>query len=177
MHRSDARFCSGRCRVAAHREKSRVPTELVERDRWVRRSRSKVPLTTRNRAASSTDSATWCSFREARQSKAGVGLGFVLAGDGIACIDLDDCLDGDTLAPWAQDILDRLPPTWVQISASGRGLHAWGLADVKRGRKLRTHGKKIEIYGDKRYIAITGQTFGDTPRSLADISEVIASLL
>lgn len=150
---------------------------MVERDRWVRRSRKKVPLTTAGRAASSTDVRTWCSYREARRSKVGAGLGFVLNGDGIACIDLDGCLDAGVVARWAQDILDKLPPTWVQVSASGRGLHVWGLADVKRGRNLRANGKTIEIYGDKRYLAITGRTFGDTPRRLADISEAIASLL
>lgn len=154
-----------------------MPRELVKRDRWVRRSAKKVPLTTRRTAASSTDPATWCSYREAKRSSAGVGAGFVLNGDGIAVIDLDDCLRDGVVAPWAQVILDKLPPTWVQVSASGRGLHVWGLADVKRGRNLRADGKTIEVYGDKRYIGITGRSHGDTPRRLADISEVIASLL
>lgn len=177
MHRSDARFCSGRCRVAAHREKSRVPQELVERDRWVRRSRSKVPLTVENRVASSTDSATWSSYRDARRSKAGVGLGFVLNGDGIACIDLDHCLDGGALAPWAQEIVDKLPPTYVEVSPSGDGLHVFGVADFKGGRKVRVGDHKVEMYADRRYIAVTGQVFGDMPKTLGNISEVIASLL
>ena len=177
MHRKDARFCSGRCRTAAHRARTRVPQELVARDRWVRRSHRKVPLTTASRAASSTDPATWCTYREARRSKVGAGLGFVLNGDGIVCIDLDHCLEAGAVAPWAQVILDKLPPTWVQVSASGRGLHVWGLADVRRGRNLRASGRTIEVYGDKRYLVITGRTFGDTPRRLADISEVVASLL
>lgn len=177
MHRKGARFCSGRCRVAAYRERTRVPAELAERDRWVRRSAKKVPLTVEGRAASSTDSSTWSSLKDARQSKVGAGLGFVLNGDGIACIDLDDCLDGDVLKPWAADILNRLPSTWIQVSASGRGLHVWGLASVERGRKMRAHDRKIEIYSDKRYFCMTGVTFGDTPKKLADISEAVASLL
>ena len=38
-------------------------------------------------------------------SKAGVGVGYVLAeGDGIVCIDLDHCLDDGKLAPWARTI-------------------------------------------------------------------------
>lgn len=177
MHRSDARFCSGRCRVAAHRARNRVPRELVERDRWVRRSRKKVPLTTAGRAASSTDSRTWCSYREARRSNVGAGVGFVLNGDGIACIDLDHCLDGDALAPWAQRILDKLPPTYLEISPSGTGLHIFGVADFKGGRKIRVEGHAIEIYADRRFIAVTGQVFGDRPKTLGDISEAIASLL
>lgn len=177
MHRSDARFCSGRCRVATHRAGTGVPRELVERDRWVRRSEKKVPLTIKSRAASSTDPATWCSYREARRSKVGAGLGFVLNGDGIVCIDLDHCLDGGSVAPWAQEILDRLPPTFVEISPSGGGLHVFGVADFKGGRKVRVGDHKVEIYADRRYIAITGQVHGDMPRTLGNISEVIASLL
>lgn len=177
MHRRDARFCSGRCRVAAHRARGRVPAALSGRARWVRRSSKKVPLTAAGRAASSTDPATWCSYREARRSRVGAGLGFVVNGDGITCIDLDHCLDGDVVAPWAQEILNMLPPTWIEVSASGDGLHVWGMADFKGGRKLRADGKKIEIYGDMRYFAITAVTFGNAPKELADISEVIASLL
>ena len=177
MHRRDARFCSGRCRVAAHRAQNRLPRELVERDRWVRRSRKKVPLTTAGRAASSTEPRTWCSYRQARQSRVGSGLGFVLNGDGIACIDLDHCLNGDVLAPWAQEILTKLPPTYVEVSLSGHGLHIFGVADFKGGRKLRVNDHAIEIYADRRFIAVTGQVFGDRPKTLGDISEAIASLL
>lgn len=154
-----------------------MPRELVERDRWVRRSHKKVPLTTKSRAASSTDPATWCSYREARQSKVGAGLGFVLNGDGIVCIDLDHCLNGGVVAPWAQVILDKLPPTFVEISPSGDGLHVFGVADFKGGRKVRAAGHTVEIYADRRYIAITGQVYGDMPKTLGNISEVIASLL
>lgn len=101
----------------------------------------------------------------------------MLNGDGVVCIDLDDCLDGATVAPWAQDILDKLPPTWVEVSPSRRGLHVWGLADFKGGRKVRAGGRKIEVYGDMRYIAVSGSTFGGAPKRLADISEVIASIV
>jgi primase-polymerase (primpol)-like protein len=145
--------------------------------RWVRRSESKVPLTVEGRAASSTDSGTWSSYSAARRSRAGAGLGFVLNGDGVVCIDLDDCLDGDRVAPWAQDILDKLPPTWIEVSPSRRGLHVWGLADFKGGRKLRDGSRKIEIYGGMRYFAITAVTFGDAPKWLADISGAIASIV
>lgn len=177
MHRRDAKFCSGRCRVAAHRARIRVPREMVERDRWVRRSAKKVPLTTRSRPASSTDPATWCSYDDARRSTAGAGLGFVLNGDGIVCIDLDHCLSGGVVAAWAQEILDKLPPTYVEISPSGDGLHVFGVADFTGGRKVRVGDHAVEVYADRRYIAITGQIFGDMPKTLGNISEAVASLL
>lgn len=172
-----ARFCTGRCRVAAHRARRRVPSELTSRDRWVRRSARKVPLTTYGKAASSTDPATWCSYRDAIASRAGVGVGFVLNGDGIACIDLDHCLTDGVVAPWAQAILERLPATYIEVSPSGDGLHVFGHATVGRGRRVRVEGGRAEIYDRGRYITVTRDRFNDSPARLADISEVIASLI
>src|SRR5690348_7641329 len=117
LKRGHARFCSGRCRVAAHRAKRALPRELTSRDRWVRRSTRKMPLTTDGGAASSTDPSTWCSYGEAKASEAGTGLGFVLDGDGIVCVDLDHCVDDrGRVAVWAQEILDRFPATYVEVS-------------------------------------------------------------
>src|SRR5690349_1159463 len=87
-----ARYCPGRCRTAACRARRQVPAEMTSRPRWVRRTAKKVPLTTAGRAASSTDPGTWSSYRQARASKVGVGVGFVLDGDGVVCIDIDHCL-------------------------------------------------------------------------------------
>src|SRR5690606_1666864 len=84
------RYCSARCRVAAHRARW-IPVELTSRARWVRHE-GKRPITPAGRAASSTDPRTWSTYREAARSKAGDGLGFVL-GAGIGCLDLDNCLD------------------------------------------------------------------------------------
>lgn len=177
LARRDARYCSGRCRVAAHRARRQVPAEMRSRDRWVRRTVKKVPMTTKGRAASSTDAATWCSYRDAVRSRAGVGVGFVLNGDGIACIDLDHCLSGGRVASWAQRILDRLPATYVEVSPSGDGLHVFGYALVGRGRRVRVDGGQAEIYDRGRYIAVTRDRLSGSPARLADISEVIASLI
>src|SRR5690606_40768293 len=78
------RYCSTRCRVAAHRARPKLPAELTERARWVRHE-DKRPITPDGRAASSTDPSTWSTYREAARSQVGDGLGFVL-GDGIACL-------------------------------------------------------------------------------------------
>lgn len=177
LARSHARFCSGRCRVAAHRARRQVPAEMRSRDRWVRRTVKKVPVTAKGRPASSTDSATWCSYRDALRSTAGAGVGFVLNGDGIACLDLDHCLVDGKPAAWAQRILDRVPATYVEVSPSGDGLHVFGFAKVGRGRRLRVDGGQVEVYDRGRYIAVTRERFNGSPSRLADISEVIASLI
>ena len=177
--RSVAKYCSARCRQRASRRRRTVPAEMTARPNWVRRTARKVPVTTQwRRVASVTDRSTWTTYREASRARNGVGLGFVLDGSGVVCIDLDHCLTDGVVAPWARAILDRLPATFIEISASGQGLHAFGRGHVPAGRRIRREdGAAIEIYGDRRYIAITGVRFEAAPSVLADLSEVIADLI
>lgn len=178
MARSHARTCSPRCRQRASRSRRALSAEMTSRRRWVRRDERKVPLTAdTGRPASSTDPATWSDYAAARDSRVGSGLGYVLAeGDGIVCIDLDHCIDADgELAGWAREILDRCPPTMVETSPSGTGLHIWGRGHVPHGRRIRKDGAAVEIYGQGRYIAL-GRRYADSPAELADLSEVIHAL-
>lgn len=101
--------------------------------------------------------------------------GFVLDGDGIACLDLDRCLTPDgQVTGRAAEVLARVPHTYVEVSPSGTGLHVWGRAQVPHGRRL---PQGVEVYGTGRYIAVTGRRFGRCPSTLADLSEVVAWLL
>ncbi|WNI28675.1 bifunctional DNA primase/polymerase [Streptomyces sp. ITFR-6] len=177
-----ARFCSTRCRMASHRAAKRnpLPVELTTRDRWVRRSSTKVPLTIGAMPASSTDPRTWSSYTEAVKSTAGVGLGFVLSGvDDVVCIDLDHArnpLTGRT-EPWAVAILRDAEGTYVELSPSLTGFHIWGRADVRQGRRIRRpDGTAVEVYGTGRYIAMTGRRHGSCPSILADLSAVVSKL-
>ncbi|WUX57455.1 bifunctional DNA primase/polymerase [Streptomyces niveus] len=179
-HSHRARFCSTRCRVASHRAtkaRNPLPTELTTRDRWVRRTAEKVPLTVAGMAASSTDPRTWSDYESARKSTHGVGTGFVLSDvDDVVCLDLDHCLNTLTgrLAPWAAAIVRDAGATYVEVSPSGDGLHIWGRADVRQGRRIRRpDGTAVEIYGTGRYIATTGRRHGNAPSILADVSTVI----
>lgn len=171
------RYCSPAHRVAAHRSRPGLPVELTSRDRWVRYSATKVPLqVATHRAASSTNPATWTSYLAAIQSTRGVGAGFVLDGDGIVCIDLDHCLHNGRLAPWAADVLQRCPRTFVEVSHSGTGLHVWGRGEVGIARVIRDGVRKVEVYGQGRYIATTGCRWRGAPLRLADVSAFIDSL-
>ncbi|PKA37890.1 bifunctional DNA primase/polymerase [Streptomyces sp. SM8] len=182
MARQHARYCDTRCRSKAYRAKKNdaTPTELKTRDRWVRRAANKTPLTTAGMAASSTDPRTWSTHADAAASSAGVGLGFVLSNvDDVVCIDLDHCLNPLTgrLAPWAAAIVRNAGATYVEVSPSGDGLHIWGRADVRQGRRIRRpDGTAVEIYGTGRYIAMTGRRHGNAPSILADISDVVRGL-
>jgi primase-polymerase (primpol)-like protein len=179
LARSDAQYCSTRCRVAAHRaRRGRVPDELRGAERWVRYSPTKVPLRAdSDDPASATDPTTWASHDVVLRSKVGAGPGFVLNGDGIVCLDLDGCLDERGVpVGWVLPILDALPPTWIEVSPSGRGLHVWGRGDVRRGWRRPFLGHQVEAYGTGRYITVTGRAFQGSPLVLADLSAVLADL-
>jgi primase-polymerase (primpol)-like protein len=167
--------CSPACRK--RRSRRTLPRQLTARPRWVRYSKRKAPLTPDGLPASSTDPATWSTYTAARRSNAGVGLGLVLDGDGLVCIDLDHCLSANGLADWARGIVDRCPATYTEISPSGDGLHLWGFGNVPRGRRIQLPGGTAEVYGTGRFITVTGKRYGDAPTTFADLSEVIAHLI
>lgn len=171
LSRGDSQFCSSRCRLAAHRS---VPArELRDRARWIRRTKSKIPITAGGTSASSTDPSTWCDFFTAQASTHGAGLGFVLNGDGIVCVDIDHCLDGrGRPAAWAIDLLASIPSTYVEISPSGDGVHVWGFGNIPKGR--RSNG--VEIYGTGRYLTVTGNRWRHSVTAFANLDSWIDSL-
>jgi primase-polymerase (primpol)-like protein len=167
--RSDARFCSVRCRVAHHRAASDpIPAELRTHARWLRHDR-KRPITTTGTPATSTDPRTWTDYAAAKTATVGDGLGFALNGDGIVCIDLDHCLEDGCLTPSAVIIIGLLPATYVELSPSGSGLHIWGYAQMDRARVR----PGVEVYADKRYMTVTGKRYAHTPSVLGDLAATI----
>ena len=113
------------------------------------------------------------------KAKTGEGVGFVLtAGDGIVVIDLDHAVEDGRVLPWAQAIIDRLPPTYMERGRSGTGLHLWFRGAVPAGRRIRKGELAVEVYSDRRYI-IVGDRVPGTPLSLAELPDaagLIASL-
>lgn len=157
---AQARYCSTRCRVAAHRAAQREPIPAVLRDlpRWVRHTASKVPLTTHGHAASSTNPATWTDYQTAKNSTAGVGIGFVLTGDGISCIDLDHVIDDGHIDPRAVELINSVDTFYIERSPSGTGIHAWTHTPAPgRNRYQLANGLDVEWYDTARYITVTGQ--------------------
>lgn len=122
---------------------------------------AKVPLTVAGKFASSTDQETWADYETAAAAQVGAGLGFVLNGDGIACVDLDGVLIGRQLDPRAAEFIGSLKPFYVEVSPSGSGIHAWVHKGSPDGRKVFTlpNGLKVEWYSDSRYLTVTGEEF------------------
>lgn len=165
------RFCSTRCRVAAHRRKT-IPQELLDLARWIRHE-AKRPIQANGRAASSTDPRTWTDYSTAKVSTAGDGLGFVLNGDGITCLDLDYCLNGE-LSPVAKSILEAIPSAYVEVSPSGRGLHVWVRSNLEKGYRFTIDGQNVEIYPNGRYITITANVYRAGGLPEVDLDPLIA---
>lgn len=155
LYRSDAVTCSSACRKRWSR-RPKLPPQMTSRDRWMRRSASKRPLTIDGKQGSSTNPRRWSSYAEAVRSTVGAGLGYAL-GDGIGCWDLDDCFDSDQLKPWAREIIESIDSLlFTEVSQSGRGIHVFVETNLKRGTVKRFEGHRVEFYPDGRYIAVTG---------------------
>lgn len=162
LKRRGARTCSARCRQRLAR-RSVFPADMVGADRWMRwrlvvvdgRER-KVPIRADGTGcASSTDPASWSSFREASRSRVGRGLGFAL-GAGIGCWDFDHCLTDGVLDEEVRVLVEAIrDPLFIEVSQSGEGLHVFvavpeGPASVRPG---------VEFYARDRFIALTGKVW------------------
>ena len=180
LARADARYCSSRCRTAAHRLARRglvLPVELTSRARWIRRTASKIPLQADGRTASSMNPFTWTDYEDAASSTAGVGLGFVLNGDGVVCLDVDHCVTDGVPDVWVRGLLSDVAGTYVELSPSGTGLHIWGTASLSFGGRVVSYGPgSVEIYGSGRYLTVTGSALNSS-RDLKPIGRVIRKLL
>ncbi|MEU1497263.1 bifunctional DNA primase/polymerase [Streptomyces sp. NPDC005732] len=163
----------------AGEQAARIPAELTHRNRWVRYSARKIPLRTDGRFAAVDNPATWSDFSAAARATVGEGLGFVLTqGDGFVVIDLDHAVVDGRALPWAQAIVNQLPPTYMERGRSGTGLHLWFRGAVPHGRRIRRGDLAFEVYSDRRYM-IVGDRVPGTPLSLAELPDaagLIASL-
>ena len=104
------------------------------------------------------DPRTWTTYEKAAASTVGTGLGIVL-GDGLGCVDLDHCIEGGKLAPWAREIVDewRDRAVFIEVSMSGTGLHLFAPMPEGPGRRIRDGERCIETYSRARYVAVTGR--------------------
>src|SRR5690625_4970515 len=143
------RFCSGACRVAAHRAGKKLP-KAMEGRRWVRAA-GKRPLTVDGRSASTTQRGTWSTYRQVRASTVGNGFGVMLGG-GLGCYDLDHVTDEQV-----REFLATVPEPVVMVerSMSGRGAHVFIEAPEGPGTKRVVDGVSVERYTRARFIRTT----------------------
>lgn len=146
------------------RARKALPVEMTSSPRWVRfalRPRkngklAKVPVQLNGQNASSTNPDTWSTFEAVRASSVGDGLGWVL-GDGIGCLDLDNCFDENgALSDFARAVITchEQEAVLIERSLSGRGVHVF----LPMAPGAGTRSEEIEVYppDSGRFIAVTG---------------------
>jgi len=149
-----------------------IPQELKALDQWVLR-RKKEPYQISGRKASTTNSKTWASYKDAVAAYKGGGfdgIGFVFTKDDPYCgIDLDHCLVDGKLLVWAEELLTMLRPCYVEISPSGKGLHVIVRAK-KPGPRCKTgYGSgEVEMYAQGRYFTMTGEPWTASEPKITD---------
>jgi len=155
-----------------------MPPELCEIPRWLVWKDAKVPYCANavNSKASSTDPNTWATFSQAQtafEEGGYLGVGFVLAGDGIVGVDLDKCVDAGEPEPAAMGLLDRVGCKYIEFSPSGTGLRGFGYGDNIGGRRGFIDGVNVELYSSKRYLTVTGRSLLSGPlETLPGFSEI-----
>jgi hypothetical protein len=120
------------------------------------------------RKAKNNDPATWASYATAvaAATKAD-GIGFALLDTPFVAVDLDHCLIGEAIDPWAKAWIEQADGAYVERTPSGEGLRIIGIGNgEKLHRKWNIEGARegagIEVYRNcERYITITGAQFGD----------------
>ncbi len=158
-----------------------IPIQLKSLQRWIlwrkemrEGKATKVPVSPQGTPISVTDPKHWSDFPtmdNAFDPKRFSGIGFVLTKeDGITCLDLDGCIDENgNIVPEAMHIVERIN-SWSEISQSGRGIHIFIRATklTNKAKATPREFKALEIYDDKRFIAITANHLQGTPTTVEE---------
>lgn len=166
---------------------SAIPAELRALPQWVRwklvpdePKPRKIPVRPSDPGcASSTDPATWGTF-DVALSNVGqhgtCGVGFVFTKEaGLVGIDLDDCLTEEgTPDAKAAGIIAGFA-TCTEISPSGTGVHLIGRGSLNGHRGMNRKG--VEVYGEGRYFAMTGNALPGTSRTVDDCQAALDALV
>lgn len=139
-----------------------------EEKRWVnwkleerKGKQTKVPYSAiTGKMASSTDSKTWTTAKEALAKND--HLGIILHDKLLVCIDIDHVIENKKIVGEYQEQIAELiltADTYTEISQSGTGLHIFFATtepiEIEHNKKA-----PFEVYSSGRYIAVTGNNYG-----------------
>ncbi len=170
-----------------------LPEELRNIPQWVRwsyvkkpntKKPAKVPFyTTGNRAASSTDPATWGTFQEALENvgqDSTVGVGFVLtAEDPYVGVDFDHVISDGRLDPTVAAILEDLH-SYSEVSPSGTGVRVIVRGRIPVDTKHKAdlgNGAVLELWDRKRFVTMTGNLLPGSTEDISDATEALCRIV
>lgn len=162
----------------------KIPQELKSYNQWVMwryennegKKPKKIPYSITGRKANVSDSSTWSSFEEvlkifSTSSNKYSGIGFVFSEDDpFVGIDWDGVRDSGN-GYWDYEVLNEIKAleTYAEVSPSGTGAHA-----IIKGKKdpmgNNRYGNR-EIYDNKRYFTVTGNTIVGVPFDINNTNE------
>ncbi len=143
--------------------------ELKALRQWVVSGPDKTPIGMDKTPGAQVKPETWGFFEQAAAFKKSGGfahLGFALdPATGMMFVDCDDCVTDGTIAPWAQEIIDRLN-SYSEFSQSGNGIHIicrGALPDNIGAYRPKVYGQPDptkplvpELYDHARWMVVTG---------------------
>jgi putative DNA primase/helicase len=136
--------------------------------------------------ASSTDAASWGSYRSALNAmrmRRLPGIGFALTADDPYCMgDLDDCRDPETgeIAEWAKPVLALFAGSYQEVSPSGEGIKLLIKATLPTKHNQWRLGADplafIYWYTQGRYTTLTGHKLESAASDITDCQAQLDAL-
>jgi len=144
---------------------------------------TKAPINPRTGALTSiSDPSVWSNFNLAKigRDRFGCdGLGFVLNGDGLVAIDLDDCVKWDDQNPRFDNqagAIIRALGSYAEFSPSRNGIHILAFGDLPLANR-RNEAARVEIYSRKQYLTVTGDLVPGSSVSICNRQLQLRALL
>jgi hypothetical protein len=154
--------------------------DFLEKPVWVASNvnNGKIPINPKTgQPAKSNDPTTWGTLREVQQyigSKTGLLPAIALSKErNLVAIDLDNCIDAEgKISHQALDIIKR-SQSYTEKSVSGKGLHIF-IQGKMPGRSR--NSKDLEIYGDSKFITVTGDVLKNLPVEIMPGQEALDAI-
>src|SRR5712692_386996 len=157
------------------------PNFVLWRYSLVDGQRKKPPYNpTTNLPASPVEPQTWGTLETALTTLATgkyQGIGFMLSHSPFSGLDLDHCIEGGTVQPWAQEIIKAFntyteySPSWNMRVGTG-GVHLLAEGKPPASKKV----GNIEIYGEKHYLTITTNHLPGTPTTIESRQQALDTM-
>lgn len=140
---------------------------------WNGKKWTKPPYNTDGVKIDEGNPANWSDFSTALRTYQkgefdGIGISLNALTE-LAGVDLDHCVHGGVIEPWALEIVKNLGG-YAEISPSGGGLRVLGFG------KLRNAGRKkgnVEMYDGGRYLTVTGHHLEQSAPDLVDFGKAL----
>lgn len=130
---------------------------------------TKLPYQLDGNLASSTDPKTWTTYAEIKKKLDNVGI--VLSDGLLLCVDMDKILKDGKIQHEKKEMIAEFilsADSYTEVSQSGTGLHFF-FELTEKFDLIANKSEPFEIYVSGRYIAVTGNHYGE-PKEVRTIT-------